>query len=44
MLRTGTAYQERGDTYLDQLDKSRVASNLVRRLERLGYQVQLNTA
>jgi transposase len=44
MLASGTDYRERGETYLDQLDKSRVASNLVRRLERLGYQVQLSAA
>ena len=34
-------YQELGETYLDQLDEHRVVSNLVRRLERLGHDVQL---
>jgi transposase len=34
-------YQDLGDAYLDQLDETRSANNLVRRLERLGYNVQL---
>jgi transposase len=32
-------YKDLGETYLDALDQRRVAANLVRRLERLGYQV-----
>jgi len=39
MLSTGTPYHELGDTYLDKMDKNRVAANLVRRLQRLGYEV-----
>jgi transposase len=34
-------YQDLGETYLDSLDQRRVATNLVRRLERLGYGVTL---
>ena len=34
-------YQELGEAYLDGLDEQRVVSNLVRRLERLGHEVQL---
>jgi transposase len=41
MLRTGAAYAELGDAYLDKLAEKRVASNLVRRLERLGYAVTI---
>ena len=41
ILSTGTPYQELGDAYLDHLDKTRTANNLVRRLERLGYNVEL---
>jgi transposase len=41
LLSTGEAYKDLGDAYLDHLDERRVASNLVRRLERLGYQVQI---
>jgi transposase len=42
ILSTGTSYQELGEAYLDHLDKTRTAGNLVRRLERLGYNVELN--
>ena len=39
MLATGADYKELGVEYLDRLDKTRTARNLVRRLERLGFQV-----
>lgn len=39
VLRTGHPYQDLGEHYLDQLDERRVAKNLVRRLQRLGYDV-----
>jgi transposase len=42
MLATGASYKDLGDTYLDELDKTRVTSNLVRRLERLGYDVKID--
>lgn len=42
MLSTGGSYADLGDTYLDHLDKRRITSQLVRRLERLGYGVHLN--
>lgn len=41
MLSTGSDYRDLGDAYLDTLDTRRVTTNLVRRLERLGYQVTL---
>ncbi|XYH97484.1 hypothetical protein ACMHYB_58650 [Sorangium sp. So ce1128] len=41
LLSTGEEYKDLSDAYLDHLDERRVASNLVRRLERLGYQVQI---
>ncbi len=36
-------YQELGVAYFDQLDRQRVEQRLVRRLERLGYTVSLQT-
>ena len=44
MLSTGTAYQELGAAYLDNVDRARTANNLVRRLERLGFAVELKAA
>jgi len=41
ILSTDAEYEDIGETYLDHLDERRVAANLVRRLERLGYQVHL---
>jgi transposase len=41
ILSTTEEYQDLGEAYLDQRDERRVADNLVRRLERLGYQVQV---
>lgn len=41
MLSTGTDYRELGATYLDAVDSRRVTGNLVRRLERLGYDVAI---
>ncbi len=41
MLATRTPYKDLGATYLDGLEKRRVTRNLVRRLERLGYEVTL---
>jgi transposase len=41
ILSTTEEYKDLGEAYLDQLDERRVAANLVRRLERLGYQVQV---
>jgi transposase len=39
MLSKGVDYKELGEAYLDHLDKTKVAGNLVRRLQRLGYEV-----
>jgi transposase len=41
MLARQVPYRELGDAYLDKLDATRTANNLVRRLERLGYAVEL---
>jgi transposase len=41
VLKSGQHYKELGDQYLDHLDAARVKNNLVRRLERLGYSVQI---
>jgi transposase len=39
MLATGADYQELGEAYLDRMNSKRVATHLIRRLERLGYDV-----
>jgi hypothetical protein len=41
ILATGGQYRDLGDTYLDGLEKRRVTRGLVRRLERLGYEVTI---
>ena len=41
MLSTGSAYKDLGEPYLDRVAKYRVTNQLVHRLERLGYDVQL---
>ena len=43
MLATGLPYRDLGATYLDGVEKRRTTRNLVRRLERLGYEVTLGT-
>lgn len=43
MLATGSSYRDLGAVYLDQLSQRRVTRHLVRRLERLGYEVTLQT-
>lgn len=42
VLSKDTPYQELGAGYLDKLEPERLKLNLVRRLERLGYQVKLD--
>lgn len=41
ILSTGDPYKELGETYLDELNKKAVVDRAVRRLDRLGYDVQL---
>jgi transposase len=41
LLSTGLDYRDLGAAYLDHLDKTKVAAQLVRRLNRLGYQVSI---
>jgi len=42
MLCRDAPYHDLSDAYLDKLDETRTANNLVRRLERLGFAVQLD--
>jgi transposase len=44
MLSKGVDYKDLGEAYLDHLDKTRVAGNLIRRLQRLGYDVKITEA
>jgi hypothetical protein len=39
MLSTGRPYHDLGAAYLDRVEKRRTTRNLLRRLERLGYEV-----
>lgn len=39
MLKTGEEYQEKGETFFPQTDRSKVEHRLIHRLESLGYQV-----
>jgi len=43
MLRDQTDYHDLGSTYFETLDKERLCSSAVRRLESLGYDVTLHT-
>ncbi|MGB8346129.1 MAG: IS110 family transposase, partial [Ktedonobacteraceae bacterium] len=44
LLRDRGTYQDLGGTYFDEHDQQRVQKQLVRRLERMGYQVELQSA
>jgi transposase len=39
MMKTGEEYQEKGEAFFQQRDRGKVERQLVRRLERMGYQV-----
>jgi hypothetical protein len=41
MMKTGQEYEEKGEEFFRQKDRGKVEQQLVRRLERLGYQVTL---
>jgi transposase len=41
MMKTGQEYQEKGEEFFWRRDHGKVEQQLVRRLERLGYQVSL---
>ena len=43
LLRDGTTYQELGGDYFERLEPERLTRNLVRRLEKLGHKVTLQT-
>jgi len=42
MLRDGVEYRDLGGNYFETLDRSKVTKNLVRRLQNLGYRVELH--
>jgi hypothetical protein len=44
MLRDGTVFQELGNDHFDRRDHSKTARRLTRRLEQLGYVVELRSA
>ena len=44
MMENGTEYQDPGPTYYDQVQRKKTAQRLARRLERLGYSVELKKA
>ena len=44
LLERNVSYQELGGNYLDEHDRQVVEKRLVRRLEKLGYQVSLEPA
>jgi transposase len=44
MIQRGTAFEDLGSDYYDRRTQGERAHYLVRRLERLGYEVQLRTA
>src|SRR5437764_9156573 len=39
MMKTGQEYQEKGEEFFHQRDRGKIERQLVRRLERLGYQI-----
>ena len=41
MLRTGEAYRELGETYLDALHQKRSVQHLVQRIQKMGYSVNI---
>lgn len=43
VLKRGQAYSDLGSNYFEQMHRERLERNLVRRLEKLGYQVSLRT-
>jgi transposase len=43
MIRDGAVYEERGGDFFDRLNPQRTARKLTRRLERIGFQVTLNS-
>ena len=44
VLRDGVEYRDLGATHLDQVDRARTSRRLVRRLEALGYSVEIQAA
>jgi transposase len=44
VMRNGTTYQDLGETYLDERDRTHVVRRSIKRLERLGYKVTVEAA
>jgi len=44
LLWTGKKYSDLGEDYFDRLNRDRLTQRLVKRLEKLGYQVSLQPA
>jgi len=44
MLANGSDYRDLGEAYLDRIGRRAATHSLVRRLERLGFHVQLQSA
>lgn len=44
ILRDGVGYKELGSQYLDRLDRSKTAQRLARRIQELGYEIELKDA
>jgi hypothetical protein len=44
ILRDGTVYRDLGSRYFDERDKARAVRRLTRRIEALGYSVQVAAA
>ena len=44
VMRDGTMYQDLGETYLDERDRTHVVRRSIKRLERLGYKVTVEAA
>lgn len=43
MLRDGTVYHDLGASHFDRMNKDKLANRLVRRLQHLGYQVDVQS-
>ena len=43
MMKTGEAYQEKGEAFFPSTDQSKVERRLIHRLERMGYDVALTS-
>jgi len=44
ILRDGVEYRDLGPHYLDTLDRTRLSKRLVRRLQNMGYRIEISEA